>query len=119
MNIRDSITYEVSEVEEGRYRVEVKLLNDMLLGILYFENPKQRWYSKPIVSNKLRCVDAKIETLYVHGGEDLTPKEVVATCQDLLAEYLRDNGKQFHIKKHSDEEDKEGNNQSQDNGSVL
>jgi hypothetical protein len=29
-------------------------------------------------------VDAKIEGLYVHGGEEITPKDMVAYCQELI-----------------------------------
>ena len=97
MNVREKLSYEIEEIEEGRYRVEVKLFNEVTLGILYFENPKQRWYSKPIMSDKLRCVDAKVEQLYVYGGENLTPKEVVATCQDLLSEHIKKEGKKLKV----------------------
>lgn len=92
MDIRENIKYEIEEIGEQRYRVEVKLFNEVTLGILYFENPKQRWFSKPIISDKLRCVDAKVEGLYVHGGENLTPKEVIKNCQDLLSEYIKERG---------------------------
>lgn len=105
MNIQDNMTYDITELEEGRYSVEVKLFNEMTLGILYFENPKARWHNKPIVSDKLRCVDAKIEGLYVHGGENITPKEIVRTCQDLLSKYIKDHGKKLNISKNANNED--------------
>ena len=86
------LKYEIEEMGDDRYRVDVKLFNDVTLGTLYFENPKQRWFSKPIMSDKLRCVDAKVEGLYVYGGESLTPKQIVAKCQDLLSEYIKERG---------------------------
>ena len=83
------LKYEIEEIGDERYRVEIKLFNEVTLGILYFENPKQKWLTKPIMSDKLRCVDAKIEGLYVYGGESITPKMMVAKCQDLLSEYVK------------------------------
>jgi hypothetical protein len=34
------------------------------------------------MSNKWRCVDAKIEGLYVHGGESLTPRDLMEWAQE-------------------------------------
>jgi hypothetical protein len=36
--------------------------------------------------NAWACIDAKIEGLYVHGGEHITPKDMVRKCQDLIRE---------------------------------
>jgi hypothetical protein len=96
------LKYEIEEIGEDRYRVEIKLFNEVTLGILYFENPKQRWFSKPIMSDKLRCVDAKVEGLYVYGGENITPKMMVAKCQDLLSEYIKERGIKKGISKKSE-----------------
>ena len=30
------------------------------------------------------CVDAKVEGLYIHGGDNITPKDIVAHCQALI-----------------------------------
>jgi len=30
------------------------------------------------------CVDAKVEGLYIAGGDNITPKDIVAHCQGLL-----------------------------------
>jgi len=87
--------------------VEVTLLGEMVLGILYFENPKQTWQKKPLLSKKWRCVDAKVEGLYVHGGEDITPKDIIRVCQDLVEEHLSNGGgkvydKPYHYEKEND-----------------
>jgi hypothetical protein len=100
--VTDKLTYEIRELGDGRYSVEVMFLNIQTLGILYFENPKQRWYNKPIGSTKLRCVDAKVEGLYIHGGENLTPKDIVAKCQDELERYIQDRGIDMRPKKNED-----------------
>lgn len=56
------------------------------LGILYFEKPKRGWNNKPILPTKWACVDAKIEGLYIYGGENITPKEIISKCQDLITQ---------------------------------
>lgn len=108
------LTYEIEEMEHGRYRVEIKLFNEVTLGILYFENPKQRWYSKPIMSDKLRCVDAKVEGLYVYGGESITPKMMVAKCQDLLSEHIKKERKKFSIGQKAEYKDYTRDEESKD-----
>jgi hypothetical protein len=54
------------------------------LGTLYFEKAKRAFTNKPVGMNSWACVDAKVEGLYVVGGEDITPKDIVAHCQSLL-----------------------------------
>ena len=71
-------------MDPDRVRVVVTLLNEIELGVLYFEKAKKGWTNKPISMDGWRCVDAKVEGLYVHGGADLTPKDIVAHCQDLI-----------------------------------
>jgi hypothetical protein len=34
------------------------------------------------------CVDAKIERLYEYGGDNITPKDIVGKCQQLIREYI-------------------------------
>jgi hypothetical protein len=36
--------------------------------------------------NAWGCVDAKVEGLYVYGGDEITPKDIVAKCQSLIRE---------------------------------
>lgn len=81
----DKMTYQVSVLEEGRVRITVSI-HEVELGVLYFEKAKKGFINKPIGMNGWACVDAKVEGLYVHGGEDITPKDIVAHCQSLLRE---------------------------------
>jgi hypothetical protein len=104
MDIRDNIRFNIETLDPNRVMVEVTLFNEMVLGILYFENPKQTWNKKPLLSKKWRCVDAKVEGLYVHGGEDITPKDIIRVCQDLVEEHLANGGgkvydKPYHYEK--------------------
>ena len=107
MDIRDNIRFNIETLDPNRVMVEVTLLGEMVLGILYFENPKQTWHKKPLLSKKWRCVDAKVEGLYVHGGEDITPKDIIRACQDLVEEHLANGGgkvydKPYHYEKEND-----------------
>jgi len=104
MDIRDNIRFNLETLDPNRVMVEVTLFNEMVLGILYFENPKQTWNKKPLLSKKWRCVDAKVEGLYIHGGEDITPKDIIRVCQDLVEEHLANGGgkvydKPYHYEK--------------------
>jgi hypothetical protein len=107
MDIRENIRFNLETLDPNRVMVEVTLLNEMVLGILYFENPKQTWQKKPLLSKKWRCVDAKVEGLYIHGGEDITPKDIIRACQDLVEEHLANGGgkvydKPYHYEKEND-----------------
>lgn len=81
----DNLTYDISKLEENRVRVIVSI-EGRELGTLYFEKPKNGWTKKPLTPSKWFCVDAKVEGLYVYGGEDITPKDIVAKCQDLIGD---------------------------------
>jgi hypothetical protein len=55
------------------------------LGVLYFEKAKKGWTNKPLTQG-WTCVEAKVEGLYIYGGESVTPKELVAWCQQQLSD---------------------------------
>ena len=107
MDIRENIRFNLETLDPNRVMVEVTLLNEMVLGILYFENPKQTWNKKPLLSKKWRCVDAKVEGLYVHGGEDITPKDIIRVCQDLVEEHLSNGGGKVYDKPYHYEKENE------------
>jgi len=77
------LTYSLTKIEEGRIRIVVSLNEDVELGTLYFEKVKRGFTNKPLSMNSWACVDAKIEGLY-QQGESLTPKDIVAHCQELI-----------------------------------
>jgi hypothetical protein len=84
MEWTNKFTGHLNVLDEDKINVEIKLLNEITVGLLYFEKPKVGWINKPIMPTKWRCVDAKLETVYVHGGKDITPKDLVAWGQDLI-----------------------------------
>lgn len=81
----EKIKYEVTFIEKDRVRVVVSYMDIKELGTLYFEPPKRSWTNKPLMNMKWACVDAKVEGLYEYGGEHVTPKDIVAKCQDLIS----------------------------------
>ena len=82
----DTLSYEMTIIEDGRIRMVISLKDQVELGTLYFERAKKTFQRKPIGMDGWACVDAKIEGLYVHGGEHITPKDMVRKCQDLIKE---------------------------------
>ena len=81
----DTLTYKMDLIEEGRIRIVVSLNEETELGALYFEKAKKTFSRKPISMNAWACVDAKVEGLYVHGGDEITPKDIVNKCQQLIS----------------------------------
>jgi hemolysin-activating ACP:hemolysin acyltransferase len=79
----DTLTYDISEMDPGRIRISI-MMEEIELGVLYFEKAKSGFINKPIGLNAWACVDAKIEGLYIHGGDNITPRDMVAKCQDLI-----------------------------------
>ena len=83
INMDINLTYNLTEIQEGRIRITVSLNEEVELGTLYFERAKKTFQRKPLGMNGWACVDAKIEGLY-QVGESITPKEIVAHCQELI-----------------------------------
>ena len=80
----DKLTYDINKLSEERICVEVSV-SGVTLGLLYFEKPKRGWTNKPILPTKWGCVDAQIEGLYEYGGDNITPKQIVSHCQELIS----------------------------------
>ena len=77
------LQYDIFQLDEMKTRIVISLY-EKELGTLYFEKAKRAFTNKPVGMNSWACVDAKVEGLYVVGGEDITPKDIVAYCQQLL-----------------------------------
>ena len=83
---KDILTPTIDVLNEDRVRVVLEV-EGIEVGVLYFERAKKGWNTKPIRQNGWACVEAKVEGLYVYGGESATPKELVAWCQELIGSY--------------------------------
>ena len=90
VDIRKEIRGTVTVITEDRVAVEITLLNEVSLGVLYYERPKQGWVNKPIIPTKWRCTDAKVEGVYQWGGDKITPTELIKWAQELVEEKLKE-----------------------------
>lgn len=77
------LKYDIFQLDDMKMRIVISLY-EKELGTLYFEKAKRAFTNKPVGMNSWACVDAKVEGLYVVGGENITPKDIVAHCQSLL-----------------------------------
>ena len=84
----DTLSYDLTQMDEDKIRIVVSLNSEVELGTLYFERAKKMFQRKPIGMNAWACVDAKVEGLYVYGGDTITPKDIVAKCQSLISSSL-------------------------------
>jgi hypothetical protein len=84
----DNLVYELSPMDEGVIRIVVLSGDQEELGSLYFERAKKIFQRKPIGMDAWGCVDAKIEGLYEYGGDNITPKDIMGKCQELIKEYV-------------------------------
>lgn len=84
----DNLVYELSPMDEGVIRIVVLSGDQEELGSLYFERAKKTFQRKPIGMDAWGCVEAKIERLYEYGGDNITPKDIVGKCQELIKEYV-------------------------------
>lgn len=79
--------YKMDKMED-RIRFIISF-NEQEVGSLYFEKAKKGFTNKPLSMDAWVCVDAKIERLYEVSDYEITPKEIVETCQKMIkAEYL-------------------------------
>jgi len=87
MTMDIELEYNMDVLEQDRVRIVVTAMNGQLeLGVLYFEKAKKGFINKPVGMSGWACIDAKVEGLYVKGGNNITPKQIVARCQDLIRE---------------------------------
>ena len=87
MEWKDKLKCKITDLSESKVSVEITLFNEVSLGILYYENPKQGWSNKPIMPSRWRCVDAKVEGVRVWGGDDISPKDLMVWAQEKVYEY--------------------------------
>ena len=84
----EDLTYDLFQLDDMRIRIVISLY-EKELGTLYFERAKRSFMNKPVGMNSWACVDAKVEGLYVVGGDHITPKDIVAKCQNIISSWSR------------------------------
>lgn len=92
---KEMVSSQVEWLEDNRVRV-ILTVEGFELGTLYFEKAKVGWTNKPIVQNSWACVDAKVEGLYVYGGDSATPKDVVEYCRELITTQKPEKGVSYN-----------------------
>ena len=81
INMTD-LLYTMDKVDD-RLRFIISF-NDQEVGSLYFEKAKRGFTNKPISMDAWLCVDAKIERLYEVVDYEITPKQIVEVCQNMI-----------------------------------
>jgi hypothetical protein len=82
--IESLFDYEISQLDPNRVRVIMKDKNGKEVGVLYFEKAKKTFFRKPVSLGGWACVDAKIDDLYEKAEYNITPKDIVGYCQELI-----------------------------------
>ena len=82
INMTDFI-YKMDRMENDIIRFIISF-NEQEVGSLYFEKAKRGFNRKPIGMDAWVCVDAKIERLYEVVDYEITPKEIVEVCQNMI-----------------------------------
>lgn len=83
--IETEFSYEINKLNDNRVRIVIKehqTLNEV--GVLYFEKAKRIFFKKPVSLGGWACVDAKVGDLYDKVDYEITPKDVVNHCQELI-----------------------------------
>ena len=79
----EDLTYDLFQLDDERVRIVISLY-EKELGTVYFERAKRSFMRKPISMDSWAMVEAKVEGLYIAGGDKITPKDIVSHCQGLL-----------------------------------
>jgi hypothetical protein len=83
-SVEKNLRFDLNELKEGVVRIVVNTREGQEVGVLYFERAKKMFNRKPLSMRSWSCVDAKVEGLYDHVQESITPKDIVDHCQDLI-----------------------------------
>jgi len=79
----EDLEYDIFQLDGDNMRIIISLYGKEL-GVVYFVKAKRAFTNKPISMDGWAMVDAKVEGLYIAGGDSFTPKDIVAHCQGLL-----------------------------------
>jgi hypothetical protein len=80
----DKLSYQISTLSPDRLCIEISV-SGQSLGLVYYERAKRGYTNKPVSMNRWLCVDAKVEGLYTYGGDNITPKDILDKCQEIIS----------------------------------
>ena len=89
MNLNEKLKAVITPITEDKVSVEIMLLNEASIGVLYYERPKKGWTNKPIMPSRWRCVDAKVEGVKIYGEGEITPLDLMGWAQERVYEFMR------------------------------
>ena len=81
---KNILTPTLTKMDDGTIRI-IFSMNEEEMVCLYYEVAKKGWTNKPILSNKWRCVDAKVMNPDIYEDGTIEPKDLVGWGQELIS----------------------------------
>lgn len=78
------LTPTLTKMDDGTIRI-IFSMNEEEMVCLYYEVAKKGWTNKPVLSNKWRCVDAKVMNPDIYENKIVEPKDLVGWGQELIS----------------------------------
>ena len=81
---KNILTPTLTKMDDGTIRI-IFSMNEEEMVCLYYEVAKRGWTNKPVLSNKWRCVDAKVMNPDIYENKIVEPKDLVGWGQELIS----------------------------------
>lgn len=81
---KNILTPTLTKMDDGTIRI-IFSMNEEEMVCLYYEVAKKGWTNKPVLSNKWRCVDAKVMNPDIYENKIVEPKDLVGWGQELIS----------------------------------
>ena len=81
---KNILTPTITKMDDGTIRI-IFSMNEEEMVCLYYEVAKKGWTNKPILSNKWRCIDAKVTNPNIYENKIVEPKDLVGWGQELIS----------------------------------
>lgn len=81
---KNILTPTMTKMDDGTIRIIFSMGEEEMV-CLYYEIAKRGWTNKPILSNKWRCVDAKVMNPKIYENGTIEPKDLVGWGQELIS----------------------------------
>ena len=81
---KNILTPTLTKMDDGTIRI-IFSMNEEEMVCLYYEVAKKGWTNKPIMTNKWRCIDAKVMNPDIYEDGTIEPKDLVGWGQELIS----------------------------------
>ena len=81
---KNILTPTLTKMDDGTIRI-IFSMNEEEMVCLYYEVAKKGWTNKPIMTNKFRCIDAKVSNPIIYENNMVEPKDLVGWGQELIS----------------------------------